>query len=122
MIEQHARDFIKERIAPETPRNDGKQTPWGGHPVFRGQHATATCCRTCLAKNHGIPATRAVSDDEQSFLVALLMTWIEGELVAAPTTQPPPKNPIEQCSLFAESDVHAYRPEINSAVTERLLE
>ncbi len=27
------------------PRNDGKQTPFRGHPVFTAQHATATCCR-----------------------------------------------------------------------------
>ena len=42
-IRQHAIDFIKTRIAPENPKNDGKQTPMRGHPVFIAQHATAVC-------------------------------------------------------------------------------
>ena len=41
-IRQHAVDFIKTRIAPQFPKNDGKQTPMRGHPVFVAQHATAT--------------------------------------------------------------------------------
>ncbi len=40
-IGQHAIDFIKTRIAPKYPKNDGKQTPMKGHPVFIAQHATA---------------------------------------------------------------------------------
>ena len=40
-IRQHATDFIKNRIAPQNPKNDGKQTPMRGHPVFVAQHATA---------------------------------------------------------------------------------
>lgn len=38
-------DFIRDRVAPAEPANDGKQTPMRGHPVFIAQHATATCCR-----------------------------------------------------------------------------
>ncbi|MCX5166535.1 DUF4186 family protein [Streptomyces antibioticus] len=33
-------------MRPTRPGKDGRQTSWGGDPVFRGQHATATCCRT----------------------------------------------------------------------------
>src|SRR5687767_11511728 len=51
----HARDFVQQRLAPRDPPNDGRQTPMRGHPVFVAQHATATCCRSCLAKWHGIP-------------------------------------------------------------------
>lgn len=47
---EHASDFIASRLAPAAPRTDGKQTPMRGHPVFIAQHATATCCRSCLAK------------------------------------------------------------------------
>src|SRR5688572_13698921 len=53
-VRAHARDFIDRRLAPAAPPNDGRQTPWRGHPVFVAQHATATCCRGCLAKWHGI--------------------------------------------------------------------
>ncbi len=51
----HVHAFVAERLAPARPANDGKQTPFRGHPVFVAQHATATCCRNCLSKWHGIP-------------------------------------------------------------------
>ena len=49
-IRQHAKDFIKKRIAPAVIENDGKQTPLRNHPVFVAQHATACCCRGCIKK------------------------------------------------------------------------
>jgi hypothetical protein len=73
---EHARDFIGKRLAPAQPRNDGKQTPWRGHPVFVAQHATATCCRSCLAKWHGIPAGRELSAGEQAHVVAAIGRWL----------------------------------------------
>jgi len=57
-IRQHALNFITTRIASESPRNDGKQTPMKGHPVFVAQHATATCCRNCIQKWHGVEKGR----------------------------------------------------------------
>ena len=33
-IHSHACDFIRDRVAPAEPKNDGKQTPMRGHPVF----------------------------------------------------------------------------------------
>lgn len=79
-IEEHARDFIRERLAPAEPRNDGKQTPWRGHPVFIAQHATGCCCRGCLSKWHHIPPHRALSDAEQCYIVSVLMCWIDREM------------------------------------------
>jgi Domain of unknown function (DUF4186) len=49
-----AADLVSKRLGSANPSNDGKQTPFKGHPVFIAQHATATCCRGCLAKWHGI--------------------------------------------------------------------
>ncbi|XNM60750.1 DUF4186 family protein [Escherichia coli] len=43
--------FLAKRLS-ALPVNDGKQTPMRGHPVFIAQHATATCCRGCVAKWH----------------------------------------------------------------------
>jgi homoserine dehydrogenase len=43
-IKEHAFQFINSRVASDFPKNDGKQTPMRGHPVFIAQHATATCC------------------------------------------------------------------------------
>jgi hypothetical protein len=77
-IQQHAVDFIKTRIALQYPKNDGKQTPMRGHPVFIAQHATATCCRGCIQKWHRIKKGKELSDPEIQFLVELIMRWIEG--------------------------------------------
>ena len=58
-IADHAADFVSKRLAPAEPKNDGKQTPMRGHPVFIAQHATACCCRGCLAEMAWHPAGRA---------------------------------------------------------------
>ena len=80
IIRQHGMDFVAKRIAPAKPAKDGKQTPWKGHPVFVAQHATATCCRKCIAKWHGIPKGRELRDLEIEYLVNLIMSWIVNEL------------------------------------------
>jgi hypothetical protein len=72
----HARDFIDGRLAPASPIKDGKQTPMRGHPVFIAQHATATCCRSCLAKWHGIPAGRPLTEEEREHTVAAIARWL----------------------------------------------
>jgi hypothetical protein len=77
VIKSHAADFIANRIAPAVPRNDGKQTPMHGHPVFTAQHATATCCRGCIAKWHGIGQARPLTTQEQQYLVDVVMAWID---------------------------------------------
>lgn len=50
IIKDHAYDIILKRLAPIDIKNDGKQTPMRGHPVFIAQHATGCCCRGCLFK------------------------------------------------------------------------
>ncbi len=76
----HARDFVGKRLAPEVILNDGKQTPYRGHPVFVAQHATACCCRGCLQKWHGIAEGRVLSSEEQEYVVAVLARWLKMEL------------------------------------------
>ena len=80
VIRKHAEDFIKIRLAPAYIPNDGKQTPMKNHPVFIAQHATATCCRTCLYKWHHIPINKTLTDVEQAYLVDIIMTWIKHEI------------------------------------------
>jgi len=72
----HATDFIEKRLAPATPANDGKQTPWRGHPVFVAQHATATCCRGCLEKWHHIERGRELSTTEKMYVVEVIARWL----------------------------------------------
>jgi hypothetical protein len=75
-IKDHAYQFINARVAPAFPKNDGKQTPMRGHPVFIAQHGTATCCRKCIQKWHGIGKGRTLGEAEVDFIVALIMAWI----------------------------------------------
>jgi hypothetical protein len=79
-IRWHAYDLIAKRLAPAEPYKDGKQTPYRGHPVFVAQHATATCCRGCLQRWHGIPQGRRLSRAEHVYVVDVICRWIEREL------------------------------------------
>ena len=80
----HARDLIARRLAPAEPRNDGKQTPYRGHPVFVAQHATATCCRSCLEKSHQIPKGQKLSSQQVGYVVDVICRWIEREVAEVP--------------------------------------
>ena len=80
-IRQHAIDFIKTRIASQYPKNDGKQTPMRGYPVFIAQHATATCCRSCIQKWHGIKKGKVLNDLEIESLVVLVMRCKEVQII-----------------------------------------
>lgn len=75
-ILQHAREFIVSRLADAEPANDGQQTPIKNHPVFIAQHATATCCRKCLAGWHYIPKGRPLTEEEISYIVEIIKRWL----------------------------------------------
>ena len=73
---QHGEKFIEERLAPANPLNDGKQTPMRNHPIFVAQHGTATCCRGCLEKWHGIPKGYALTSAEKVYVLSVLRRWL----------------------------------------------
>lgn len=79
VIEKHAEDFLIKRLK-QKPKNDGKQTPWKGHPVFVAQHATATCCRKCIEKWHKIPKSKTLDDEEILRLKRIIMDWINSQI------------------------------------------
>ena len=89
-IRRHAEDFVRERLAPAVPRNDGKQTPMRGHPVFITQHACGCCCRGCLRKWHGLAEGKELGEGEQRHVVDLLMTWIRRQMEKTPVEEMPP--------------------------------
>src|ERR1051326_4203559 len=76
VVMEHAADFIEKRLAPAEPKNDGRQTPWRGHPAFVAQHATATCCRGCLQKWHGIPKGRELDAEEKRHVLDVIERWL----------------------------------------------
>lgn len=77
VIEKHTRDFIHKRLAPSNIPNDGKQTPFKGHPTFKAQHATATCCRSCLFKWHHISNNKELTQLEEDYIVEVIINWIK---------------------------------------------
>lgn len=79
------RHHLESAIAPAAPFNDGHQTPMpipeeASSMYPYAQHATATCCRTCLEYWHGIPKNRALIDDEIEYLTELVCHYIEDRI------------------------------------------
>jgi hypothetical protein len=79
------RHHLESTIAPAKPFHDGFQTPM---PVPEeatsmypyAQHATASCCRTCLEYWHGIPKDRALTAEETTYLTELVCRYIEDRI------------------------------------------
>lgn len=94
---EHARRFVEERLAPANPARDGRQTPKQGHPAFIAQHATATCCRSCLRKWHQIPKHQPLSPQEIDYIVTVIGAWLQAQAppaAADSTDGPPPALPL----------------------------
>jgi hypothetical protein len=79
-IRAHARDFVESRLGAAAPKNDGRQTPMKGHPVFISQHAVGACCRKCLGKWHGIGRGYELTEDEIDYIVSVIMLWLERQI------------------------------------------
>jgi hypothetical protein len=77
-------DFLSDRLAAASPPNDGRQTPFKGHPVFIAQHATATCCRGCLAKWHGIEKGKELRPNELAHVSAVIEIWLRKQSANIP--------------------------------------
>ena len=77
VMRRHAENFVRQKLAPADPINDGKQTPMHGHPVFKAMHAPACYCRSCLNKWYRVPLHRELTESEQQRIVNLLMAWID---------------------------------------------
>jgi hypothetical protein len=83
-ILQHGSDFLNSRLAAANPKNDTKQTPYKGHPIFIAQHATATCCRKCLETWHHIECGKELNENDKQYIIAVWKRWllsqIDGEI------------------------------------------
>lgn len=80
-IKIHANKIISERLKPQNPKNDGKQTPMRQvHPIFVAQHACGFCCRSCLERIHHIPKNKELTNEELSYIVEFIIEWIKKEI------------------------------------------
>ena len=89
-VAERSRPLIAARLGPAQPANDGRQTPWHGFPAFPAQHATATCCRGCLEKWHGIERGRALTAAEVAHAVSAIGRWLETQQTAHATADAQP--------------------------------
>jgi len=80
ILRLHATDFVKKRLAPADPKNDGRQTPLKGHPVFIAQHATGTSDRAKLEKFHGIQTGIELTEKEVAYIVSVILRWIDEQV------------------------------------------
>ncbi|VDZ94132.1 putative cytoplasmic protein [Salmonella enterica subsp. enterica] len=48
----------------------------GAIRYLSAQHATATCCRGCLAKWHQIPQGEPLSKAQQQYIVSVIHYWL----------------------------------------------
>ena len=81
-LREHVTDFVRSKLADAMPRNDGKQTPYRGHPAFKAMHACAMCCRGCMNRWWNVPRNVALSAGQQKKVVDFLMVWIAREMSA----------------------------------------
>ncbi len=63
------------------PRNqnawDGRQTPFDSNNLIHwAQHATGTCCRSCLEEWYGINANVGISSSEYNYLKQVVIAYI----------------------------------------------
>jgi hypothetical protein len=71
---------LRDSVASEHPFHDGWQTPKSGNAIYYAQHATASCCRTCIEEWHGIPSGRELTEAEIAYLTELVMFYIADRL------------------------------------------
>lgn len=71
---------IRSSVGSEKPFKDGAQTPWSGNVLYYAQHATACCCRTCIAEWHDIPAGRPLTEEEIQYLLELACLYIDNRI------------------------------------------
>lgn len=90
--------FVRKHVGPPKDAFDGRRVPWPDktpekmNPYHYAQHATATCCRTCMQTWYGIAPEEPLSDRAISFFASLINQFIAErfpELPDEPQSVPP---------------------------------
>jgi len=80
LLRDAAKKRIQSSVGKAQPFRDGQQTPMEGNILFYAQHATASCCRTCMEYWHAIPKGRELTDNEANYFTALVMHYVEDRM------------------------------------------
>ncbi len=78
-IEHQVNIRIRKVIGVEKPYRDGI-TPLSGNIIFVAQHATATCCRTCMQQWHNFSKQGELSEEELAYSIELILAYIKEEI------------------------------------------
>lgn len=74
--------FLRKHVASPKDAFDGRRVPWPDktpekmNPYHYGQHATATCCRSCIETWYGIAPEEPISDRAIDFFTVLVNAFI----------------------------------------------
>lgn len=79
-LKEAARHRLQKYLAVAEPPRDGRQTPLEGNAIYYAQHATATCCRTCLEYWHDIPKGRQLTEAEFDYCLSLVDLFLDEKL------------------------------------------
>jgi hypothetical protein len=96
-LAEAAAQRIEKSVGAAEPPRDGRQTPFGGNVLYYAQHATASCCRTCIEYWHAIPSDRPLTIEERGYLTELVMRFVDErmpDLPEGPTHVPPRRRTI----------------------------
>lgn len=81
-MKQKVRNRLKESIGPAKIFRDSTQTPLlkDDDPIHYAQHATATCCRKCVFRWHGIVEGRELQESELRYLEKFVWKYLDEKL------------------------------------------
>lgn len=79
-LKEAARHRLGKYLAVAEPPRDGRQTPLEGNAIYYAQHATATCCRTCLEYWHDIPKGHPLTAEEFDYCATLVELFLDEKL------------------------------------------
>jgi hypothetical protein len=80
-LKDSIRSRLNSSVALAKPFHDGIQTPFeSNNPIHYAQHATASCCRKCIEKWHGIERGKDLNEEEITYLTQLIMEYIKIKL------------------------------------------
>jgi len=76
-LKAKVRPYLEKKIGRAQIWRDGTQTPKEGSAIHFGQHATATCCRKCMAYWHGIDRDRELTLAELDYAAGLVCAYLD---------------------------------------------
>jgi hypothetical protein len=84
LLHEAARHRVETSVGRAGMAFDGRQTPREGNTIYYAQHATASCCRTCIEYWHDIPKDRDLTPQEVTYLSTLVIAYLDERLTGLP--------------------------------------